>query len=180
MTTISDVARHCGVNVSTVSRVLNGNTKISEKTARKVLQAVEELGYTPLRTRKDSKKSDEITLVMPNPSLYTLGSTVREMSLTLDEMDYDIRIVNLHHRRQIDVRTARELCMKNTAGIILYGCIVPEDAAEVFYKMNTPVVVQQGQTSHLVSVCVNNYNGMRDAVNYVLSRDYRSVGFIGW
>ena len=117
---------------------------------------------------------------MPNTSLYTLGSTVQEMALTMEEMDYDIRIVNLHQKRQITPAIARDLCKKNTAGIILYGCIVPEDAAEVFYKENMPAVVQQGHTSHLVSVCVNNYNGMRDAVTYVISRGYKKIAFIGW
>lgn len=180
MITISDVARHCGVSESTVSRVMNGNAKISRATTEKVKLAVKELGYTPIRKKRVKDKSDEITLVMPNTSLYTLGTTVREMALTLEEMDYDIRIVNLHRKRQISRETARTLCKKNTAGIILYGCIVPEEAAEVFYEMNVPTVVQQGHTSHLVSVCVNNYNGMRDAVSYVLSRGYERVGFVGW
>ena len=117
---------------------------------------------------------------MPNTSLYTLGSTVREMSLALYEMKFDIRIVNLHQIRKITPQIAKELCRKNTAGIILYGCIVPEDAAAVFYENNVPAVVQQGSTGHLVSVCVNNYNGMRDAVSYVISQGYKKVGFIGW
>ncbi len=180
MITISDVARHCGVNESTVSRVLNNNPTISRETAQKVRRAVEELGYTPIRKHKNRQKSDEIMLAMPNTSLYTLGSTVKEMALTLNELNYDIRIVNLHQKRQIDPETARELCSKGTAGIILYGCIVPEETARVFYNRNMPVVVQQGQTKHLVSVCVNNYNGMRDAVSYVLSRGYEEVGFIAW
>ena len=180
MVTISDVARHCGVNESTVSRVLNGSAKISRETAERVRSAVEELGYAPIRKRRTKRKSEEIALVMPNPTLYTLGSTVREMAVTMGEMEYDIRIVNSHHRREIDPETARALCRKNTAGIILYGCIVPENAAKVFYEENVPAIVQQGHTSHLVSVCVNNYNGMRDAAAYVLSRGYENVGFIGW
>ena len=180
MITLSDVARHCGVSESTVSRVMNGGRKISKTTSQRVLQAVEELGYTPLRKHKNRRASDEIALAIPNTSLYTLGSTVREMALTLEEMEYDIRIVNLRRKREITAETARELCRKNTAGIILYGCIVPKEAAQVFYRRNVPTVVQQGHTGHLVSVCVNNYNGMRDAAAYVLSRGYKQIGFVGW
>jgi len=40
-----DVARHCGVSHQTVSRVINGNPHVSEKTRAKVLLAIEELGY---------------------------------------------------------------------------------------------------------------------------------------
>ena len=180
MITISDVAKECGVSVSTVSRVMNGNDKISRKTTEEVLQTIKRLGYTPLRKKRIKAISDEITLVMPNTSLYTLGTTVKDISLTLYEMDYDIRIVNLHHEREITPEIANELCKKNTAGIILYGCIVPEESAKVFFRENVPALVQQGDTSSLVAVCVNNYNGMRDAVNYVLSRDYKKIGFIGW
>ncbi|QDC10250.1 LacI family transcriptional regulator [Oceanicola sp. D3] len=42
---ISDVARAAGVSVATVDRVLNGRLKVREETARKVLQAAQEVGY---------------------------------------------------------------------------------------------------------------------------------------
>ncbi len=180
MVTISDVAHYCKVNESTVSRVLHGSKKISTRTTARVLQAVSELGYTPIRKSKVRRHSDEIILVMPNPSLYTLGTTVKDITLTLHEVDYDIRIVNLHHHREITPEIATTLCRKNAAGIILYGCTVPEEAAAVFYEQHMPAIVQQGRTSNLVSISVNNYNGMRDAVNYVISRGYKKIGFVGW
>ena len=43
--TIKDVAKRAGVAISTVSRVLNGLDKVSEKTQKKVRDAVEELSY---------------------------------------------------------------------------------------------------------------------------------------
>jgi len=47
MATIGDVATRAGVSVATVSRVLNGNTQVSEDRRRKVLKAVKELHYEP-------------------------------------------------------------------------------------------------------------------------------------
>lgn len=43
--TITDVAEACGVSIKTVSRVLNGNENVSEKTKIKVNKAIKELGY---------------------------------------------------------------------------------------------------------------------------------------
>lgn len=43
--TIADVARHAGVSRQTVSNVLNSPEVVREETRRRVLQAVEELGY---------------------------------------------------------------------------------------------------------------------------------------
>lgn len=44
---IYDVSEHAGVSIATVSRVLNGNPNVSEKTREKVLKVMNELGYTP-------------------------------------------------------------------------------------------------------------------------------------
>ena len=47
MATITEVARHAGVGVATVSRVLNGSPAVREETRRRVLAAIAELSYAP-------------------------------------------------------------------------------------------------------------------------------------
>ncbi|MGL5437333.1 MAG: LacI family DNA-binding transcriptional regulator [Lachnospiraceae bacterium] len=44
---IYDVSHKAGVSIATVSRVINGNANVSEKTREKVLAVMDELGYTP-------------------------------------------------------------------------------------------------------------------------------------
>ncbi|MFR5602448.1 MAG: LacI family DNA-binding transcriptional regulator [Lachnospiraceae bacterium] len=44
---IYDVSEKAGVSIATVSRVLNGNPNVSEKTRSRVLAVMDELGYTP-------------------------------------------------------------------------------------------------------------------------------------
>lgn len=44
---IYDVSKKAQVSIATVSRVLNGNPNVSEKTRRRVLSVMDELGYTP-------------------------------------------------------------------------------------------------------------------------------------
>lgn len=44
---IYDVADKAGVSIATVSRVINGNQNVSEKTKQKVITIMGELGYTP-------------------------------------------------------------------------------------------------------------------------------------
>ena len=44
---IYDVSERAGVSIATVSRVLNGNPNVSERTRKKVLAVMDELGYTP-------------------------------------------------------------------------------------------------------------------------------------
>lgn len=44
---IYDVSQQAGVSIATVSRVLNGNPNVSEKTRTRVMKVMDELGYTP-------------------------------------------------------------------------------------------------------------------------------------
>lgn len=44
---IYDVSKKAEVSIATVSRVLNGNPNVSEKTRNRVLEVMDELGYTP-------------------------------------------------------------------------------------------------------------------------------------
>ena len=44
---IYDISEKAGVSIATVSRVLNGNNNVSEKTRKKVLDVMEKYGYTP-------------------------------------------------------------------------------------------------------------------------------------
>jgi LacI family transcriptional regulator len=45
--TIADVAERAGVSIATVSRVLNRTTRVSDQTAARVQQAIDELGFVP-------------------------------------------------------------------------------------------------------------------------------------
>ncbi len=44
---IYDVSKKANVSIATVSRVLNGNPNVSDKTRAKVMDVIEQLGYTP-------------------------------------------------------------------------------------------------------------------------------------
>lgn len=44
---IYDISKKAGVSIATVSRVMNGSDKVSEKTRKKILEIMKETGYTP-------------------------------------------------------------------------------------------------------------------------------------
>jgi DNA-binding LacI/PurR family transcriptional regulator len=65
--TITDVARHAGVALSTVSYVLSGKRVISATTRQRVLASVRALGYHPNAGARAlaSKRANVIALVLP-------------------------------------------------------------------------------------------------------------------
>ena len=64
--TIKDIAKACGVSVSTVSRVLNNHPDVSDAVRRTVLAAVEDMGYIPNNSARDlvRSQSDNIGVVV--------------------------------------------------------------------------------------------------------------------
>ncbi|MFW5994562.1 MAG: LacI family DNA-binding transcriptional regulator [Spirochaetia bacterium] len=47
MTTVKDIAEYAGVSIGTVDRVLHGRGRVADATERRVLEAIESLGYSP-------------------------------------------------------------------------------------------------------------------------------------
>ncbi len=66
MVSIKDVAREAGVAISTVSKVLNNYPNVSEKTRKKVMDVVEELGFVPnaVAASLSSKKMGRVALLI--------------------------------------------------------------------------------------------------------------------
>lgn len=64
--TIKDIAKLCGVSISTVSRVLNDRPDVSEENRRRVLAVVESTNYIPNNSARDlvKTKSEAIGLVV--------------------------------------------------------------------------------------------------------------------
>lgn len=66
--TIYDVAREAGVSIATVSKVLNNNGRISDKTRKKVAAIMERLNYQPsmVASALTSQKTGKIGLMVPD------------------------------------------------------------------------------------------------------------------
>ena len=65
MVSIKDVAQRAGVSISTVSNVLNGTKFVSETLRRRVMTAVEELGYqaNPIARNMKSSRSHTVGVI---------------------------------------------------------------------------------------------------------------------
>src|ERR1044072_9175238 len=64
---LESVARHAGVSRATLSRVVNGSTRVAEDSREAVLRAVEELGYVPNQAARSlvTQRTDSFALVPP-------------------------------------------------------------------------------------------------------------------
>lgn len=67
--TLKDVAEHAGVSIATVSRVLNEPEKVAEQSRIKVLNAIDELGYSSNLLAKSLRKDGLNAVFVLLPSL---------------------------------------------------------------------------------------------------------------
>lgn len=81
--TIKDIAKKCGVGVSTVSRALNNHPDINKETREKILKAVEEDGFIPNNSARNLKRTDSKTVAIivkdiDNPFFATMMRVMEE------------------------------------------------------------------------------------------------------
>lgn len=96
MVSIKEVAKHAGVAISTVSKVINGYSGVSEDTKKKVQDAIKELNYIPnaIASALSSKQNSRIALILhPKRQTqavdqicmqYMLGALDKAKELSLD------------------------------------------------------------------------------------------------
>ncbi len=68
---IKDIAKKAGVSIGTVDRVLHNRGEVKEATREKVMQIVQELGYTPNLHAKtlSSKRTYRLAAFIPDPNV---------------------------------------------------------------------------------------------------------------
>lgn len=129
MVSIKDVAKHAGVAISTVSKVLNHYPNVSEETKVKVNKAVEELNFVPnsVAAALSSKQAGRVALLVNLSSKtqaideinmqYIHGAINKAMELNLDVITLFFSMFKNRTAEEI----TRYLQSQSITGIIIYG-----------------------------------------------------------
>ena len=107
MVSIKDVARHAGVAISTVSKVINSYPNVSDETRGRVNKAVEELNFLPnsVAAALSSKKAGRVALLV----------NINAKTQAIDE-------ISLQYIQDKSVEELiRYLMSQSISGIIIYG-----------------------------------------------------------
>src|SRR6478735_1705523 len=92
--TIYDVAKKVGVSTTTVSKVINNTGRISERTKKKVLEAIDELNYKPnvMATALKGKLTSTIGLLIPDIANPFFADLSRRIEDEAHELGYNLFI----------------------------------------------------------------------------------------
>ena len=88
--TIKDIAKACGVSVSTVSRVLNNRPDVSEAVRRQVMAVVDRQGYIPNNSARDlvRSQSDAVGVVVRGTGNIFFSDVLKTISREIDAAGY--------------------------------------------------------------------------------------------
>lgn len=183
--TIKDVAQRSGYAVGTVSRVLNGNSGVSEQAREKILSVVEELGFKPndnARTLKQrSSRSYGIIVKGTNNRLF--AGIVEEMQRLLKAAG---RAVSLYYLDEDDdeVELAVQVCRERKPLGLLFLGGNGDNFTHGFAAVTCPCVLvttraDDMEFSNLSSVSTDDVAGAARAMGYLLDAGHRQVGIIG-
>ncbi|MFD7711604.1 LacI family DNA-binding transcriptional regulator [Streptomyces sp. NPDC059785] len=195
MATMVDVARHAGVSVATVSHVLNDTRPVRPPTRQAVLDAIEELGYTPntlarslvmARTRSIGLAVSAIS----NPYFTEILQGVEAGAL---EHGYSLLIADPHDDREHERKVVQLLHERRVDGMIVAPSADPRELLAYLGRHDVPTVfldrlvkrtrtgephAQPGTGHRFDQISSENTEPMAQLVTHLAELGHRRIGLV--
>ncbi|GAC44292.1 LacI family DNA-binding transcriptional regulator [Paenibacillus popilliae] len=185
--TIVHVAEKAGVSPSTVSRVISNDSRISQKTSRKVRKVMEELGYHPNTLAKSlvTKTTNNIGIVLPRPAdeLFQnqfFSEIIRGIVTKAAASSYDV-LMTTGSNAQEEVRAVERLVHgRNVDGIILLSSHKDDDNISFLRKKKFPFVLvgRSEDFTDITSVDNDNVAAAQSITEHLIKLGHRKICFV--
>lgn len=166
--TIKDVARLANVGIATVSRVLNNSDKVSEKTKEKVIEIIEELGYTPNISARtlSSKNINSLSFLTPDIGNEFYGIMYSLLEKRISNHNYRLIVFPLIDQISLEKIKQNTDLVYQTDGVFISSFSV----SSIFQNRIPPnkIILIDSFDERFDSVYVDNYDIGRKAAEYLL------------
>ncbi len=175
--TLEAVAEAAGVSRATVSRVVNGSTKVSADVRKAVEREILRLGYVPNRAARSlvTRRSDSVGVVITEPSGRLFADPffprlLRGISTELGARDLQLVLLMPETPRDA-ARAEAYLGGGHVDGVLLVSLHGNDPLPKRLASRGIPIVVGgrplRGTSYHYVDI--DNRGGARNAVNHLTS-----------
>ncbi|MDN4477596.1 LacI family DNA-binding transcriptional regulator [Demequina sp. SYSU T00039] len=185
--TLAAVARHAGVSVTTVSKVLNSRTDVAAGTRERVAASMRAVGYVPTTAKRLFAEGASLAVVfdgITNAYSAQVLESVRtaayergaELSVDIMQAVPDGRPVPWTEE------WVRRCLARGTVGALAVATEVSDAAVALCEDIGLPVVLvdpphRPGRRT--VSIGSTNYAGALEAVEHLVASGHRRVAFLG-
>ena len=176
---INDVARHAGVSLSTVSRVMNDNPTVDPALAERVRTAAAELGYTasPLARSLVLGRTQTVAVVVPDLGNPTFQAVLRGLSRAAAADGYHVLIADsaeqVQEERLLAVETRRR-----TDGLILCAPRMPDDDLASLLPQVEPVVLVNRALDDAPAVSADYGSALRGLAEHLHKLGHRRIVYL--
>ncbi len=182
MATIYEVSKLAGVSLATVSRVMNGTAKVSERTQEKVEKAMQELGYTPnsVAISLASKRSNCVGILVATLDGVFFGGMMQGIESQLRKHNKHVVITAGHGRLEDELKGIKFLQSRNCDAIIVHAEMLSDDELIELSKGKTPIYVMNRHIPEMAERCVSldNIEGGYLSARYVLEQGHKDLVII--
>jgi LacI family transcriptional regulator len=179
--TIKDVARQAGVSIATVSRAYNGSPRVSEPTARRVLEVAERLDYWPNSAARSlsTRRTHVIGVLLPDLYGEFFSEVIRGVDHAARREGYQILVSCSHADRGELIASVRS--MRGRVDGLIAMAPNRESASAVreiaeyapFVLLNTPVEIGGCKT-----ISIANFEGAYAMVRHLLALGHRRIATV--
>jgi len=181
-TTIKDVAELAGVHPSTVSRVINDDSRISEKTREKVFLIIKKLGYTPNAIARGlkTKRTHTLGMLIPDITNPFFAEIARGVEDAANKNDFNIILCNTDDRLKKERTYLEILRGKRVDGLILGTAHIKDKSILELEKNNFPYILVSRNIEGLDKNCVivDDEAGGIMAAEYLIKLGHRRIAHI--
>lgn len=183
--TIKDVAARAEVHPSTVSRVMNPDTRsmVSDVVAERIETIAKELGYSrsPLASGLRTGRSFTIGVIIPDLSNPVFPPIVRGIERTLGAEGYIAILADSDNSRQGELAIFDSMKSRHIDGLILATAHTEDPVVETCVREQLPLVLVNRTTdAHDVTEVINDDQaGIELAVLHLAGLGHRRIAFLG-
>lgn len=184
--TIKDVAKRCGVGVSTVSRAINNHPDINPATKQMIMDVIQQSGYIPNNSARNLKRADAKSIAVlikgiTNPFFSKMIKIIEEET---QKKHYSMELRHVEsYEDEVDV--ALELVKeKRLRGIIFLGGYFSH-LEEKLEKLTVPFVFGTvGATPENISkasysdVAVDDFKESKKVTDYLLGLGHKDIAIL--
>jgi LacI family transcriptional regulator, gluconate utilization system Gnt-I transcriptional repressor len=181
--TMADVAERAGVSTMTVSRALKKGGSISEKTRRKIMDAVDELGYVldQMAGTLSSKRSGFIAALVPSINSSNFADTARGITEAVENTGLQLLLGYTDYLVEKEEQLVESMLTRRPEGIIVTGGRHADRTRRLLAAAGIPVIetwdVPERPIEHVVGF--SNAAATNALVHHLHARGYRNIGFVG-
>jgi LacI family transcriptional regulator, galactose operon repressor len=182
--TISDVSKHAGVSIATVSRVLNNNFPVSEETAAKVRAAIKELNFIPNSSARilAGGKTHVLGLIIPEIAALSLIPLLAGIEMTTRSMGYGLLIYSSGVDSVPGEKIRHILNENNTDGMLVYVNSLDESELTRLNQIGFPLVLLHHTPPKNLSIpyiTFHNKRAAQELVDHLIEvHSYRRIAWL--